>query len=81
MGARSDQRRRPAAPAHARKVRRRTSEGVAVSHRALAQQTILPLAASKLWRNDPVRRNIGSEEIARHVVALLVQGIGPGKAD
>jgi AcrR family transcriptional regulator len=43
--------------------------------------TILPLAASKLWRNDPVRRNIGSEEIARHVVALLVQGIGPGKAD
>ncbi|HZZ04185.1 TetR/AcrR family transcriptional regulator [Paraburkholderia sp.] len=43
--------------------------------------TILPLATSKLWRNDPVRRNIGGEEIARHVVALLVQGIGPSKAD
>ena len=43
--------------------------------------TILPLATSKLWRNDPARRNIGSEEIARHVVALLVQGIGPKKAD
>lgn len=43
--------------------------------------TILPLATSKLWRNDPVRRNIGGKEIARHAVALLVQGIGPGKAD
>ncbi|WP_211613459.1 TetR/AcrR family transcriptional regulator [Paraburkholderia haematera] len=43
--------------------------------------TILPLATSKLWRNDPVRRKIGGAEIARHAVALLVQGIGPGKAD
>ena len=43
--------------------------------------TILPLATSKLWRNDPMRRNIGGEEIARHAVALLVQGIGPKKAD
>jgi AcrR family transcriptional regulator len=42
--------------------------------------TLLPLATSKLWRNDPLRRNIGGEEIARHAVALLVQGIGPGKA-
>ncbi|HEX3636098.1 MAG TPA: TetR/AcrR family transcriptional regulator [Paraburkholderia sp.] len=42
--------------------------------------TILPLATSKLWRNDPMRRNIGGEEIARHAVALLVQGIGPSKA-
>jgi AcrR family transcriptional regulator len=42
--------------------------------------TILPLATSKLWRNDPVRRNIGGEEIARHAVALLLQGIGPKKA-
>jgi AcrR family transcriptional regulator len=41
--------------------------------------TILPLAASKLWRNDPMRRNIGGEEIARHAVALLVQGMGPKK--
>ena len=43
--------------------------------------TILPLATSKLWRNDPARRNIGGAEIARHAVALLVQGIGPRKAD
>ena len=38
--------------------------------------TILPLAASKLWRNDSARRNFGGDEIARHAVALLVQGIG-----
>jgi AcrR family transcriptional regulator len=43
--------------------------------------TILPLATSKLWRNDPVRRKVGGEEIARHAVALLTQGIGPRKAD
>ncbi|NPT39156.1 TetR/AcrR family transcriptional regulator [Paraburkholderia xenovorans] len=43
--------------------------------------TILPLATSKLWCNDPMRRNIGGEQIARHAVALLVQGIGPKKAD
>ncbi|CAB3795611.1 hypothetical protein LMG28614_04210 [Paraburkholderia ultramafica] len=43
--------------------------------------TILPLATLKLWRNDPLRRNVGGEEIARHAVALLVQGIGPKKAD
>ncbi|NPT43418.1 TetR family transcriptional regulator [Paraburkholderia sp. 1N] len=47
----------------------------------LLGMTILPLATSKLWRNDPVRRNIGGAEIARHAVALLVQGIGPSKAD
>jgi AcrR family transcriptional regulator len=43
--------------------------------------TILPLATSKLWGNDPLRREIGGEEIARHAVALLVQGIGPKTAD
>lgn len=41
--------------------------------------TLLPLATSQLWRNDPLRRNVGGEEIARHAVALLVQGIGPKK--
>ncbi|WP_036024175.1 TetR/AcrR family transcriptional regulator [Paraburkholderia dilworthii] len=41
--------------------------------------TLLPLATSKLWRNDPQRRQIGGEEIARHAVAVLVQGIGPKK--
>ncbi|HEX7935985.1 MAG TPA: TetR/AcrR family transcriptional regulator, partial [Paraburkholderia sp.] len=39
--------------------------------------TVLPLATSKLWRNDPKRRPPGAKEIARHAVALLVQGIGP----
>ncbi|WP_201645687.1 TetR/AcrR family transcriptional regulator [Paraburkholderia metrosideri] len=43
--------------------------------------TILPLATSKLWGNDPLRRDIGGDEIARHAVALLVQGIGPQKVD
>ncbi len=47
----------------------------------LLGMTILPLATSKLWHNDPLRRNLGGEEIARHAVALLVQGIGPKKAD
>ncbi|WP_345814661.1 TetR/AcrR family transcriptional regulator [Paraburkholderia sp. PREW-6R] len=39
--------------------------------------TILPLASSQLWHTDPVRKNIGGEDIARHAIALLVQGIGP----
>ncbi|WP_094782897.1 TetR/AcrR family transcriptional regulator [Paraburkholderia ribeironis] len=43
--------------------------------------TILPLATLKLWRNDPLRCKIGGAEIARHAVALLVQGIGPNKTD
>ncbi|MGF6381204.1 AcrR family transcriptional regulator [Paraburkholderia atlantica] len=47
----------------------------------LLGMTILPLATSKLWRNDPLRRSIGGAEIARHAVALLVQGIGPAKRD
>lgn len=47
----------------------------------LLGMTILPLATSKLWRNDPLRRSIGGPEIARHAVALLVQGIGPSKGD
>ncbi|OLL28761.1 TetR family transcriptional regulator [Burkholderia sp. SRS-W-2-2016] len=47
----------------------------------LLGMTILPLASSKLWRNDPVRRNLGAADIARHAIALLVQGIGPDKGD
>ncbi|MBN3806647.1 TetR/AcrR family transcriptional regulator [Paraburkholderia sp. Ac-20336] len=45
----------------------------------LLGMTILPLATSKLWGNDPMRRNIGGEEIARHAVALLMHGIGAKK--
>jgi AcrR family transcriptional regulator len=39
--------------------------------------TILPLATSKMWRNDPVRRSLSADDIARHAVALLVHGLGP----
>jgi AcrR family transcriptional regulator len=39
--------------------------------------TILPLATSKMWRNDPVRRSLSPDDIARHAVALLVHGVGP----
>lgn len=39
--------------------------------------TILPLATSKMWRNDPVRRSLTPDDIARHAVALLVHGLGP----
>jgi AcrR family transcriptional regulator len=39
--------------------------------------TILPLATSKMWRNDPVRRSLTPDDIARHAVALLVHGLAP----
>nr|WP_259295216.1 TetR/AcrR family transcriptional regulator [Paraburkholderia sp. DHOC27] len=39
--------------------------------------TILPLATSKMWRNDPARRSLTADDIARHAIALLVHGIGP----
>ena len=39
--------------------------------------TILPLATSKMWRNDPVRRSLTSDDIARHAMAMLVHGVGP----
>ncbi|MDE1181776.1 TetR/AcrR family transcriptional regulator [Paraburkholderia sp.] len=39
--------------------------------------TLLPLAASKLWRDDPDRHNLNADDIARHAIALLTQGVGP----
>ena len=39
--------------------------------------TILPLATSKMWRNDPVRKSLTADDIARHAVALLTHGVGP----
>jgi len=39
--------------------------------------TVLPLATAKMWRNDPLRRSLTPEDIARHAVALLVHGLGP----
>ncbi|WP_246024755.1 TetR/AcrR family transcriptional regulator [Paraburkholderia dinghuensis] len=41
--------------------------------------TLLPLATSRVWRNDPVRRELGAREIARHAVALITQGVGPAR--
>ncbi|GAB7524415.1 TetR/AcrR family transcriptional regulator [Paraburkholderia sp. 2C] len=39
--------------------------------------TILPLAASNAWRNDPARSRLTADDIARHAVALLTGGVGP----
>ena len=39
--------------------------------------TMLPLAAAKMWQDDPVRRALGAKEIARHALALLMHGVGP----
>ena len=36
---------------------------------------ILPLATSSMWRNDPARRKLTADDIARHAVALLTQGV------
>ncbi|QCP53936.1 TetR/AcrR family transcriptional regulator [Trinickia violacea] len=41
--------------------------------------TLLPLAASTSWRSDPERRQIGTDEIARHAIALLTDGMGARK--
>jgi AcrR family transcriptional regulator len=43
--------------------------------------TLLPLATSRLWCDDPGRRQPGAREIARHAVALITQGIGPARDD
>jgi TetR/AcrR family transcriptional regulator len=39
--------------------------------------TILPLTAVKTWRDDPVRSQLGANEIARHAIALLGHGVAP----
>jgi AcrR family transcriptional regulator len=44
---------------------------------SLLGMTILPLAASNAWRNDPARSRITADDIARHAVALLTGGVGP----
>jgi AcrR family transcriptional regulator len=40
--------------------------------------SILPLATSTMWRHDPERRKLTADDIARHAVALLTYGVGPG---
>jgi AcrR family transcriptional regulator len=42
--------------------------------------TILPLAASAMWRNDSERTRIAGADIARHAIAVLTHGIGPRKS-
>ena len=39
--------------------------------------TLLPLATAHMWRNDLVPHRVSAEEIARHAVALITQGIRP----
>ncbi|MDR3098554.1 MAG: TetR family transcriptional regulator [Paraburkholderia sp.] len=39
--------------------------------------TLLPLATAHVWRDNLVPRRVGAEEIARHAVALITQGIRP----
>lgn len=42
--------------------------------------TMLPVSASRKWKDDPLRGHIGPEEIARHAVALLTGGLPPPRA-
>jgi AcrR family transcriptional regulator len=39
--------------------------------------TLLPLATAQMWRDDIGTHRVGAEEIARHAVALITQGVGP----
>lgn len=42
--------------------------------------TVLPMTALRKWKDDPLRKHIGPEEIARHALALLSHGLAPPKA-
>jgi AcrR family transcriptional regulator len=42
--------------------------------------TVLPMTALRKWKDDPVRKHIGPEEITRHALALLGHGLSPAKA-
>jgi hypothetical protein len=33
-----------------------------------------------MWRNDPARRKLTADDIARHAVALLTHGVTPPAA-
>ena len=39
--------------------------------------TVLPLATSRVWRDDPARQRIGAHEVARHAVAMIAYGVSP----
>ncbi|MFC4528064.1 TetR/AcrR family transcriptional regulator [Dyella halodurans] len=42
--------------------------------------TTLPMVAVRRWQGDPLVAHIDAQVIARHAVALLTQGVGPGLA-
>jgi AcrR family transcriptional regulator len=42
--------------------------------------TVLPMTARRKWKDDPLRKHIGPEEIARHALALLASGLTPANA-
>ena len=42
--------------------------------------TLLPLATSQMWRSEAGRARIGADDIARHAVAILMQGVAPTRA-
>ena len=42
--------------------------------------TTLPMAAARRWKGDPLVAHVDAQVIARHVVAMLTHGIGPGGA-
>jgi AcrR family transcriptional regulator len=42
--------------------------------------TTLPMAAARRWKGDPLVAHVDAQVIARHVVAMLTHGIGPGRA-
>lgn len=52
----------------------------ALLFQSLMGLTLLPLATSPMWRFDPGKHRLGAEDIARHAVALITQGVGPARA-
>ena len=47
---------------------------------SLVGLTTLPMAAARRWKGDPLVAHVDTQVIARHVVAMLRQGIRPGTA-
>lgn len=41
---------------------------------------VLPLIASKSWSNHPAKRKLTPEDIARHAIAILSQGVAPASS-
>ncbi|WP_069268741.1 TetR/AcrR family transcriptional regulator [Paraburkholderia nodosa] len=53
----------------------------ALLFQSLMGLTLLPLATSQIWRGDAQQPHVGVEAVARHAVALITQGVGPGRID